>query len=132
MFMKKNIDVGLLLIRIAIAGIFLFAGVFKLTHMDMVVTNFGMIGLVPFWAYVASIVETLAGLAVLLGVFVAPSTVLLMIIMVVAIFATDISRGFAAHQLEILMLILSIALYFTGAGKYALKKTVKTESAPAV
>jgi putative oxidoreductase len=130
--MNKNNDIGILLTRIAVAGVFLFAGITKLTHMDMVVGFFGSIGLVPFWAYVASIVETLAGLSILLGIFIAPSTVLLVITMVVAIFATDISRGFAAHELEILMLVLSIALYFTGAGKYALKKKAMAELTPTV
>jgi putative oxidoreductase len=129
--MKENKDVGILIIRIVLAGIFLFAGITKLTHMEMVVGFFGSIGLVPFWAYVASIVETLAGLAVLLGIFIRPATVLLIITMVVAILATDISRGFVAHEMEIVLLLISLGLYFTGAGKYSVKKA-KTVSAPTV
>ena len=124
--MKKNNDVGILLIRIAVAAIFLYAGIYKLTNMDMVVGFFGSMGLAPFWAYLVAIVETLGGLAVLLGAFICSSSALLAIIMIVAIFTTGISKGFSAHELEIVMLLASVALMFTGAGKYSIAKK-KTE-----
>lgn len=124
--MTKNNDIGILLFRIAVGAVFLYAGIFKLTHMEMVVGFFGSMGLVPFWAYVVGIVETLSGLAVLLGVFMTAAGTFITIIMVVAILATGISKGFQAHELELVMLVSAVALTFTGAGKYSVakKKTV--------
>ena len=76
---------GLLVLRIGVGLIFLLAGWMKASDMTATVGQFGMMGFVPFWAYLVTAVELLAGISVLLGLCTRVAAGLLAIVMIVAI-----------------------------------------------
>ncbi|MDY0989745.1 DoxX [Flavobacterium sp. ACN2] len=121
---SKNTDLGLLLLRISTGGLMLFHGVSKLIHgISFLVDNMGAFG------YAVYIGEVLAPIAILLGFRTRIAAVLLAITCVVAVATAHAQDIFTisdhgGYALELLMLYLfgAIALFFTGAGKFALSK----------
>ena len=124
---SKNTDLGLLLLRLSTGGLMLFHGVSKLIHgISFLVENMGAFG------YAVYIGEVLAPIAILLGFRTRIAAVLLAITCVVAVATAHAQDIFSisdhgGYALELLMLYLfgALALFFTGAGKYALSKTNK-------
>ncbi|MEI8130271.1 MAG: DoxX family protein [bacterium] len=113
-------DTGMLVLRIGLGIVFIVSGWMKVSNMHSTVGFFASIGFNAFWAYLASAVEFLGGIAVLLGVFTRIAAALLVVVMIVAVYVvhgqptmimTPLSVGFSA-----------LALMFAGAGKYALRK----------
>ena len=125
--MEKNLDLGLLLVRISVGGLMLFHGVSKMLHgISFLVDNMGAFG------YAVYIGEVLAPIAILAGFRARIAAVLLAVTCVVAIavaHAQDLfsisEHGGYANELLMLYLLGSVALFFTGAGKYAVSKTNK-------
>lgn len=121
---SKNTDLGLLLLRISTGGLMLFHGVSKLIHgISFLVENMGAFG------YAVYIGEVLAPIAILLGFRTRIAAVLLAITCVVAVATAHAQDIFTisdhgGYALELLMLYLfgALALFFTGAGKFALSK----------
>ncbi|MBZ4035553.1 DoxX family protein [Flavobacterium sp. 17A] len=124
---SKNTDLGLLLLRISVGGLMLFHGVSKLIHgISFLVENMGAFG------YAVYIGEVLAPVLILIGFRTRIAAVLLAITCVVAIATAHAQDIFSisehgGYALELLMLYLlgSLALFFTGAGKYAVSKNNK-------
>ncbi|WP_281234081.1 DoxX family protein [Flavobacterium gelatinilyticum] len=122
--MEKNLDLGLLLVRISVGGLMLFHGVSKMLHgISFLVDNMGAFG------YAVYIGEVLAPIAILAGFRARIAAVLLAVTCVVAIavaHAQDLfsisEHGGYANELLMLYLLGSVALFFTGAGKYAVSK----------
>lgn len=122
---SKNTDLGLLVLRISVGGLMLFHGVAKLIHgISFLVENMGVFG------YAVYIGEVLAPIAILIGFRTRIAAVLLAVTCVVAIataHAQDIfsisEHGGYANELLMLYLLGSVALFFTGAGKFAVSKT---------
>lgn len=122
--MEKNLDLGLLLVRISVGGLMLFHGVSKMLHgISFLVDNMGAFG------YAVYIGEVLAPIAILAGFRARIAAVLLAVTCVVAIavaHAQDLfsisDHGGYANELLMLYLLGSVALFFTGAGKYAVSK----------
>lgn len=128
----KNKSLGLLVLRVFVGVIFIIHGVQKLQNMEGTIGFFSQIGLNAFWAWVAALVETLGGIALVLGLFVQYAGVLLAIIMVVAITMVKYRFGgatllgkYAAAEIDLSLLGSCIALAFTGAGKYSLSRMCK-------
>lgn len=119
---RKN--TGLLILRIGLGGMFLLHGVLKLTHMTQTTTFFTGLGFSPFWGWVVAIVETLAGLMILLGIFTWISGMLLAAIMVVAFVKVKLPAGgmqaFTAGKVDIILFMMALGLAFTGPGRYSL------------
>ncbi|KAF2082277.1 DoxX family protein [Flavobacterium sharifuzzamanii] len=121
---SKNTDLGLLLLRLSTGGLMLFHGVSKLIHgISFLVENMGAFG------YAVYIGEVLAPIAILLGFRTRIAAVLLAITCVVAVATMHSQEIFSisehgGYALELLMLYLfgALALFFTGAGKYAVSK----------
>lgn len=120
-----NKSLGLLLIRIAVGAVFLIHGIQKLTNMEMTVGFFGQFGISAFFAWVAMIVETLGGLAILLGVFMVPAGILLAVTMLVAIIYVTGRGGLGGWEYNAVLLLTSLALATTGPGKYAVTDKCK-------
>lgn len=83
------------------------------------------LGFVPavFWAYVATYVELLAGLCLILGLLVRSSAVLLLILMSVAIYKVHLANGFfmpSGFEYVFIIACALIALFFLGAGKFSI------------
>lgn len=124
---SKNTDLGLLLLRISTGGLMLFHGVSKLIHgISFLVENMGAFG------YAVYIGEVLAPIAILIGFRTRIAAVLLAVTCVVAVATAHAQEVFTisehgGYALELLMLYLfgALALFFTGAGKYAASKTNK-------
>ncbi|MEN2412328.1 DoxX family protein [Flavobacterium mesophilum] len=122
---SKNSDLGVLVLRISVGGLMLFHGIAKLIHgISFLVENMGAFG------YAVYIGEVLGPIAILLGFRTRIAAVLLAVTCVVAIataHAQDIfsisEHGGYANELLMLYLLGSIALFFTGAGKFAVSKT---------
>ena len=118
---SKNTDLGLLLLRISTGGLMLFHGVSKLIHgISFLVDNMGAFG------YAVYIGEVLAPIAILIGFRTRIAAVLLAITCVVAVATAHAQEIFTisehgGYALELLALYLfgALALFFTGAGKYA-------------
>ncbi|WP_289057851.1 DoxX family protein [uncultured Flavobacterium sp.] len=124
---SKNTDLGLLLLRLSTGGLMLFHGVSKLIHgISFLVENMGAFG------YAVYIGEVLAPIAILLGFRTRIAAVLLAITCIVAVATAHAQEIFSVsdhggYALELLGLYLfgALALFFTGAGKYAVSKTNK-------
>lgn len=121
---SKNTDFGLLLLRVSTGGLMLFHGVSKLIHgISFLVDNMGAFG------YAVYIGEVLAPIAILIGFRTRIAAVLLAITCVVAVATAHAQEIFTisehgGYALELLALYFfgALALFFTGAGKYAVSK----------
>jgi putative oxidoreductase len=115
-------SVGLLLIRLAVAAIFIYHGWSKFMFMDDTIIFFGTLGLAPFFAYLVAIVEFIGGILMLLGVFTCTAGISLAVVIAFAICLVKAKMGFVASEPDILLLVSSLALAFTGPGRYSLMK----------
>ncbi len=118
----KNPSLGLLVMRIVVAAIFITHGIMKLGSIEQTAGFFSSIG-IPMaltMAWVVALVETIGGIAILLGFWTGIFGTLLTIVMLVAIFTTKIGSPFQKAELDFAMLALSLGIVFSGPGKYAL------------
>ena len=108
MGMKKcswmNTDTAMLVLRIGVGAIFIFAGWMKVHDLPGTVGMFAGMGFSAFWAYVASFVEFLGGIAVLLGAGTRVAAGLLAVVMIVA--------AYVVHS-NPMMLMTPVSLLFS-------------------
>lgn len=127
-FMKSvkipdNPDVGLLLIRFGLAAVFIVHGLLKFGDLDMTAGFFASLGLPAFMAYVVAAVETLGGLAMLLGYKARIAGYLLAVVMAVAIILVKAPVGFVGgYEFDLMLLLASLGIALAGSGRYALEK----------
>lgn len=117
-------NLGLFLIRLSLAMVFLVAGIMKLANMEMTIGFFAGAGIGAFWAWAVALLETAGGLFLLLGVFTAFSGIVLAIIMVVAAILMLPTMGFMGIQMNIVLLLTSVGVALVGPGKWALSKYI--------
>ena len=123
----KNNDLGLLIIRLSLGLLMLLHGIAKLTHgVDFLGDMFKNIGLPAFFAYSVYIGEVLAPLLIIAGFRTRLAGLIFAFTMVVAVgmaHTADIFKlsetGGLALELQTLYFLGGVALFFTGAGKYA-------------
>ena len=122
-------DVGLLLLRLALGGILLFHGIFKLTHgVEWIKQPLGTLGLPGFLAYGTYVAEVVAPLLLMLGLWarIAALVVAFDMLMAIAlvlrprIFTINEMGGGWAIELEALILVVALALCLTGPGRYVI------------
>jgi uncharacterized membrane protein YphA (DoxX/SURF4 family) len=114
-------NIGLLILRIVVGGIFILHGAQKLMDMESTIDFFAQLGLSPTVAWVVAGVEIIAGLAVLFGIVTEIAAVFLAFVIVGAIyFAKDLSL--LNSQLEILLLASLVSLMAMGSGAYSFAK----------
>jgi putative oxidoreductase len=79
-----------------------------------------------FWAYVAACVELVGGLCLVLGMFVRTSSLLLLILIVVAALKVHVAKGFflsnGGFEYTFIIACVCIALMMLGAGKFGIIK----------
>ena len=119
--LSKNHDIALLLLRIGVGIVFIFAGWGKLNGIEGVQQFFGNIGipLAGIMAWVVALTEFVGGIMVLVGFKARIPNILLAIIMVVAFFTTklsDFSITNAGVRVDILMFLITVALAIMGSG----------------
>lgn len=124
--MKKNTDVGFLLLRITVAGLMLFHGVAKLSNLNGIKNMLSQAGLPEVMAYGVYITELIAPVLILIGFRTRLASVAFFFGMITAMFLAHSEKMFALSKtgsLEIELILLfafgALVLFFTGAGKYA-------------
>jgi uncharacterized membrane protein YphA (DoxX/SURF4 family) len=111
-------SLGLLLIRISTGAVFVAHGIMKWQNLSRTEAMFSHAFGFPSWLTVfLAVIEVVGGLFFILGIGTRVVGVVLGIEMLVAIFLTGIGRGWGAHELEILLMLLSFGLALAGSGK---------------
>ncbi len=127
-YLEKNIDLGLLVMRLGIGVLMLLHGVFKLTHgvgfIEQVVLQNGLPSFMSYGVYVGEVVTPIliiigyatrgAALIYAFNCFVAA-----MLVHIPMLFTLNEQGGWAVELLG-LYFLGALALVFTGGGKYAL------------
>jgi len=136
---KPRIDAGLLLLRLALAVIVLFHGVFKVTHgvgwiSDMLASR-GLPGFVAYGVYAAEIV---APILLIVGAFTRLAALTIAFDMLMAIvlaqhkwLLTVNAGGGWGIEIEAMILFDALVLALTGGGRYALMGRAASRGAPA-
>ena len=130
--MKKNIDIGLLLLRVTVAGLMLFHGVAKLSGLDGIKGMLSANGLPEFMAYGVFMTELIAPILILVGFRARLASLVFFFGMLSAMFLAHAGDLFSISKtggLEIELILLyafgALVLFFTGAGKYSVAHTNK-------
>jgi putative oxidoreductase len=123
-FMDKLKPLGLLLLRCALALIFIHSGYLKYMH-GIAVTKSYMagLGLPSYVAYIATGLELGGGALLLMGLLTRPVALLLAGEMVVALWKSDLVHGISAvqeYQFAVICGAACFALVTTGAGSASL------------
>ena len=127
---KKNTDTGILILRLLVGGLLLLHGFGNLLSGYTFIKSMMLQSKLPeFLAYGAFLGEIIAPILIILGYHARLSSVFVVLTMTVAILTTHATEIFALNQfggwaieLQAFYLFGAIALFFTGAGKYALGK----------
>lgn len=115
-------DTGLFIMRVGVAIIFIGAGMLKYKYLNEpqgTLFFFNHLGFAPFVAYTVPGIEILAGVCMLLGVFVRYASAVLSIIMLVAIFKVKWANGLfspSGYELDFILLCMLIGLGLNGSG----------------
>lgn len=124
-------DAGLLVLRLALAVVFILHGYDKLFGATTITGFAGFltklsVPLPEVFAWIVSIVEFVGGIAVLLGVFVRPAAALIAINMAFAFMLTkgSLPKG----DLDFALFAIALALALSGGGRFALMKSKCCES----
>jgi putative oxidoreductase len=131
--LNKYRDIGLLILRLGIGGMFIFHGAPKILggpdmweKLGATMGIFGIHLLPVFWGFMSSFAECFGGIFLILGFLFRPACVLLTINMIVAT-SMHLNRGdglgIASHAIEDGILFLSLILI--GPGKYSLDEIFK-------
>lgn len=121
-FYRKS--AGMFVLRLVTGLIFVLHGAMKLSAIALIGAFFGQLG-VPAALTVAwfiALLEIIGGAALILGVATRLFGALFAIEMVVAIFLTGVSRGFSAHEFELLLAASSLAIALAGSGSWSVWK----------
>jgi putative oxidoreductase len=127
MYRNHNASSAALVLRVALALVFITEGWSKLTGIAGTEHFFAMIGLTAhFWAYLVGCTEFLGGLLLLVGFLTKPVCVALAIDMAVVVWGVPSHGGlFWGHMEEFFILMTLLAMYALGAGKYSLAHLLK-------
>jgi putative oxidoreductase len=124
---NQQLDMVLLIVRITIASFMLFHGITKLQTLfsgttiqfpDLLGT-----GATASLAF-AVFAEVGCSILILLGLATRLAVIPLIITMLVAAFIVLGTQGFLKQELALIYLLVYIALFFTGSGKYSLDRLI--------
>ncbi|ASK33354.1 DoxX family protein [Alloalcanivorax mobilis] len=125
----QNADVGKLILRLALGVMILLHGIFKLQHgVGGIAGMLQGAGLPGFLAYGVFIGEVIAPIMIIIGYQTRVGAALIVGNMLVALFLAHMSQLFSltsqggwALELQGFYLFTAAALFFLGAGRYAMK-----------
>lgn len=116
-----NADLGILVIRLALAMVFIIHGLMKFQTMGKTIGFFGSLGLAPFFAYLVATVELFGGILLLLGVFTSFVAMALAVVMIFAILLVKVDKPFiGGYEFELTLMLVSLGVSLLGTGKYAI------------
>lgn len=112
---------SLLILRLSLGFSFAMHGFSKFSGgIENTSRWFESIGLPGILAYGVALLEVLGGFALMAGLFTRFLSFLYMIVMIVAIYKVQLSRGFlGGYELEFTFLMVSLALLISGGGLYS-------------
>ena len=134
---ERPLDLGLLLLRLGMGGMFLFVhggpkllgGPEMWAKVGAATQHLGMHFLPMMWGFLAACAEGLGGLCLMLGIFTRPAAALMAITMAVATM-THLTQGdgvqVASHAIEAGLVF--IGLLVTGPGEYSVERTFFSRS----
>ncbi|WP_100804447.1 DoxX family protein [Ulvibacter sp. MAR_2010_11] len=134
--MKTNNDLGLLIMRIVMAFTMLTYGINKLIHgISSIQQLLQSLGLPSFLANGVYVGEIIAPIMILFGykvrlaslIFAFNCLMALLLTQTQNIFALNEGGGWAIEQLAI-FIVIPVALFFTGSGKYSISRIGKSEN----
>ncbi|HKR07921.1 MAG TPA: DoxX family protein [Gemmatimonadaceae bacterium] len=131
----SQVSIGLAVLRIATGIVFLNHGYQKMFKMGIggVTGFFGHLG-VPLPSVMATLItllEVFGAVALIVGFLTRPIALAFVLDMLGAIFLAQLKNGFSKFELEFLLLSASVALIFTGAGRYSIDAMIARRSEPA-
>ena len=122
-------DAGLLVLRIGLAAILLFHGIYKVTHgVAWIAGPLGRFGLPAFLAYGTYVAEVVAPILLIVGLWTRLAALVIAFNMAMAIFlarSDDVAKinpmgGGWAIELEMLLLVGALALALAGGGRFSI------------
>lgn len=125
----QNADVGKLILRLSLGLMLLLHGIAKLQHgVDWIASTLAGYGLPGFFAYGVFVGEVIAPVMILMGYYTRVGAALIAGNMLVALFLAHQGQYFSltdqggwALELQGFYLFSAAALFFLGAGRYAMK-----------
>jgi putative oxidoreductase len=133
---SRSASLGLAVLRIAVAAVFINHGYQKLFGFGLsgVTDAFGHMG-VPMPGVMGPLIaflEFFGAIALILGFLTRPLAFLFACDMLGAILLVQLKNGFAHYELEFLLCAASLALLGTGAGAYSVDAAIARRGGPAV
>ena len=128
LYKYRNPDLGLLLVRLGLAYVFITHGLQKFTHPAATAKFFGHLGLpLPLeFMYFICAVEILGGILMLLGLWADWAGLFLaadMLGVIITVRSGPMATGLlAGHEFELMLMLMALAVIFIGAGGYALQR----------
>lgn len=114
------------LVRVALALPFIIHGIQKLSNFQGTVGWLVSMGVPAVFAYLLPFIETLGGIAVLLGVFTQVAGALLAIVMLVAIFLVHAKHGYSVgeggYEFALTLFILALGVATGKAGRFSVNR----------
>ncbi|ASU77067.1 DoxX family protein [Actinopolyspora erythraea] len=121
-------DLALLLGRVVLGIVFVVHGLQKLTQWGISGTadSFAQMGIPApgLSAWFAALVETLGGIALIVGVALPLAGTLLAVVMLGALFFVHLSQGFSEYEYVLVLAAASLALGFNG-GNYSVDRLLR-------
>ncbi|MDP1625243.1 MAG: DoxX family protein [bacterium] len=119
-------DAALLLVRIGLGLIFIAHGWAKLADIEGTTAFFATIGLGVSLVWLVAIVELVAGLAMLSGLFTGIAGILIALTMVGAIITVKAQSGLiggflGGYEFDLMLFLSALAIAMAGPGKYTIK-----------
>jgi putative oxidoreductase len=127
-----RVDAGLLVLRLGLAVLLLFHGIFKLTHgVDWISRPLAAVGLPGFLRYGTYVAEVVAPVMLILGLWTRAAALVIAFDMVMAVFLVrrgDIGKispmsGAWAIEIEAMYFIAAVTLALAGGGRYGIGGT---------
>lgn len=125
-----NPDIGLLILRITVGGLLFLHGIHKISagieNPMHLLTNNGLPGQLMYFVYIS---EVIAPVLLLMGVFTRISALTIIMTMITIFYVIPgpllglDNHGASVIELQLLYLLIPVALFFTGPGRYRLKNT---------
>ena len=124
-------DLGLLLLRLAVGGLMIFHGIGKISGgVEMIKPGVTELGLPDFLVYGLYIAEVVAPVMIIFGVWSRLAALTIVIDMIMAVLIVHKNEIFVVRQggawaieLVAFYFLASLALFFTGAGRYRVTRS---------